>query len=129
MRRPEALSAGGAIAGVLEDARDRIAVLQVNGGGLRARRVAATRATTASSNLASVREVGISTAPDGGQGPTQLCQLIHPVGAGIQTTLRVLLSGRRPTVQAEAVVPRAKCLEGEDPTRRVGVFLDDDRAA
>src|SRR5439155_3027287 len=131
MRCPEALGAGGAIAGVLKLAEHRIAVLQVDSRSLGAHRVAGTGAATGPGNFAVGGEVGVITASDGSQGPTQLGRFLRSVGADTQAGLGVLLAGRRATVNGEAVVRRAGRgrRESEAPTRRIGVFLDDDRAA
>src|SRR5260370_41557718 len=115
MRRPEALGTSGAIAGVLEDALHRIAVLQVDGRGRALRRVAATGATTASGNYAGAGVVGIPS--DGSQGPTQLGQFCCRVSADTQTRLGVRLADRV-AVYAEAVVAIACRLAVEDPTDR-----------
>src|SRR5437867_12767674 len=124
MRRPEALSARGAISSILEDACDGIAVIESDGRGLSVH-VARTDTGAAGVNPAICEGGGISTASDGGQGPTQLGQFFHRVGAGVQPTLRVGLAGRRATVEREAVVTSTGRREGEDATRRVGVLLDD----
>ena len=126
MRRPEALSARGAISSILEDACDGIAVIESDGRGLSVH-VARTDTGAAGVNPAICEGGGISTASDGGQGPTQLGHFRDRVGADTQAGLGILLAGRRATVQGEAGVAGASGIEPEDPTRRVGILLDDDK--
>ena len=83
VRRPEALGAGHALAGVLEHARHRVAVLQGDGGGLRVE-VADAGAAAAAGDGAVVRRVRVGGAADPGQHPTQLHRFLHRVGPGVE---------------------------------------------
>src|SRR4029453_8144556 len=124
VRRPESLGARHTLTGVFESAGHRLAVLEVDGGGLRGQVADAVIGTAIEPRVGGTVYHRQATT-DSGQDPSELRRFLHRVVTGVQFLTILVAAARRVTGECEAVVARTSGPEAEATRLRLCVLHDD----